>query len=166
MSHFLHALFYPKTVAVFGASDRAGSLGRKVFARLAASGIPNIVPVNSAHKTVGGQKAFASLGEAVKEQPVDTAVVVLAAEKAAGIVREAARAGISQMVLVNELDPVPTPHAKRESVCLPCLRAGWTACSGSLKTAHPPAPMSDSLRASPTAWQLMRRSGASRSAAS
>ena len=113
MSHFLHALFYPKTVAVVGASDRAGSLGRKVFARLAASGIPNIVPVNSAHKTVGGQKAFASLGEAVKEQPVDTAVVVLAAEKAAGIVREAARAGISQMVLVNELDPVPAPQQSR-----------------------------------------------------
>ena len=40
-------------------------------------------------------------------------MVVLAAEKAAGIVREAARAGISQMVLVNELDPVPAPQQSR-----------------------------------------------------
>lgn len=124
--HFLHSLFHPQSLAVVGASDRYGSTGRSVFGHLLASAAaPLIVPVNNKHKTVGGMKAFETLADAAKEHQTDTAVVVLAADKLPGIVREAAKCGVGHIVFINELDlPPPSVRTKLDRAAEYARKAG------------------------------------------
>ena len=102
MQHRLTSLFHPKGIAVVGASDRHGSFGRKVFSQLWADhAAPTIVPVNPSHKMVGGQKAYESLTDAQQEHRLDTAVVILSPDKLAGIIREAGKTAIRQVIFVS-----------------------------------------------------------------
>lgn len=105
MAQPLHSLFHPHTLAVVGASDRHGSIGRRVFSQLAAAAaVPLLIPINPNHKTIGGLKAYPSLGEAAAEYPIDTAVVILAADKVAAQIKEAAKCGIRNLIVVNEIE--------------------------------------------------------------
>lgn len=110
MQHPLTSLFYPKALAIIGASDRYGSAGRAVFSHLLAHQVaPIIVPINPSHKTVGGCKSYPSLTDAVAENPIDTAIVILSADKIGSIVREAAKAHVENVIFINELEQ-PSPH--------------------------------------------------------
>ena len=64
----LDSLFNPRSVAVFGASDRAGSVGATVWRNLREGGFPGVLyAVNPRHEQVGGERAWrdaASLPEA------------------------------------------------------------------------------------------------------
>src|SRR5574340_697152 len=72
--HYLNPLFAPKSVAVFGASDRPDSVGQIVFQNMLQSGFKGaLYPVNSKHPEVQGQRAYASIAE-IKE-PVELAVI-------------------------------------------------------------------------------------------
>ena len=105
MAHPLHTLFYPKTIAVAGASDRFGSIGRTVFAQLLVQQCADvIIPVNPNHKIVGGQKSFESFAHAATEHQIDTAVIVLSADKIANILRDIAKTSIKNVVLVSDLE--------------------------------------------------------------
>ena len=58
----LEFLFRPKSIAVIGASDRAGSVGATVMRNVAAGGFAGpIYAVNPAHLTVAGQRAYADV---------------------------------------------------------------------------------------------------------
>ena len=60
--HYLHSLFAPKSVAVFGASDRVDSVGQIVFQNMLESGYQGaLYPVNAKNPEVQGRKAYASL---------------------------------------------------------------------------------------------------------
>lgn len=105
MPHTLHSLFYPHSIAVVGASDRSGSTGRSVFSQLAANqAAALIIPVNPQHKTISGRKAYPNLTEANAEYPIDTAVLILAADKLAACVKEAAKCGIRNLIVINEIE--------------------------------------------------------------
>ena len=63
----LDALFAPTSVAVFGASERQGSVGATVWRNLSADYTGHLYPVNPKYSTLGGVKAYtkvASLPEA------------------------------------------------------------------------------------------------------
>ena len=126
MPHALYPFFHPQAVAVVGASDRYGSSGRRVFGRLSADpAVPLAVPVNTRHKTVGGQTAYENLAAACKDHPIDTAVVILSADKISGIIAEAAKAGIRQMVVVNDWEqPVPSAAAKLKRAADAAVKSG------------------------------------------
>ena len=126
MPHALYPFFHPQAVAVVGASDRYGSSGRRVFGRLSADpAVPLAVPVNTRHKTVGGQTAYENLAAACKDHPIDTAVVILSADKISGIIAEAAKAGIRQMVVVNDWEqPVPSATAKLKRAADAAVKSG------------------------------------------
>jgi len=48
--HYLSMLFSPKSVAVIGASDRAGAVGEIVFRNMLESGFKGaLYPINPAH---------------------------------------------------------------------------------------------------------------------
>lgn len=105
MSHPLHSLFHPHTIAVIGASDRLGSTGRSVFSQLAAAhAAALLIPINPNHKNIGGLKAYATLSDAAAEYPIDTAVVILSADKIAAQVKEAAKCGVPNLIVINEIE--------------------------------------------------------------
>ena len=104
----LAPLFTPAHIAIIGASDRIGSIGRQVYTQLAAlPQFQSVIPINPNHKTIGGQKAYANLSEAASEHPLDLAIIVLSADKLASIIREAAKIPLHHLILINELDSAP-----------------------------------------------------------
>ncbi|MES9978408.1 MAG: CoA-binding protein, partial [Candidatus Thiodiazotropha sp. 6PLUC5] len=63
-SHYLTPLFSPKSVAMFGASERENSVGEVVFRNLISSGYKGaIYPINPKHEEIQGIKAYKSIQE-------------------------------------------------------------------------------------------------------
>ena len=98
--HGLGALFSPASVAVVGASSRAGSVGRAVFQNILAGGYTGtIYPVNIKSKSVCGVRAYPSLADIPDR--VDMAVVIVPAAAVLGIAREAAAVGVKGLVVIT-----------------------------------------------------------------
>src|SRR6185369_11366146 len=98
--HYLRPLLAPRNVALVGASERAGSLGRIVYRNLAEGGLRGeLFPVNPKHNVVFGKRAFARLTEL--PAPVDLAVVATPARTVPGILEEAVRAGVGAAVVLT-----------------------------------------------------------------
>ena len=68
----LRAMFAPKSVALIGASEKPGSVGRALLENL-QSFRGRVFPINPSHATVLGQKAFRKIEDAPQE--VDLAVI-------------------------------------------------------------------------------------------
>jgi acetyltransferase len=98
--HPLESLFMPKTVAVVGATERAGSIGRRVLWALLSSPFGGTVfPVNSQRPAVMGIKAYPSVSE-VPDQ-VDLAVIVTPAATVPGIIGECVQAGVKAAIIIT-----------------------------------------------------------------
>ncbi len=98
--HPLEALFVPKTVAVVGATERPGSIGRKVLWALLSSPFGGTVfPVNPQKAAVMGIKAYPSVA-AVPDQ-VDLAVIVTPAPTVPGIIGECVEAGVKAAIIIT-----------------------------------------------------------------
>ncbi len=94
----LNAIFSPKTVAVIGATEKEGSVGRAVLENLQAfSG--KLFPINPKRTTVLGQPAFPSIAAAPEK--VDLAIVVTPATSVPGIIRDCAVAGVPAAVIIS-----------------------------------------------------------------
>jgi len=93
----LSALFAPERVAVVGATERPGSVGRALVENLQASFDGDVVPVNPNYETVCGLRCVDGVGES----GADLAVVAVPASAAVGVVREAGEAGIENVVVVT-----------------------------------------------------------------
>lgn len=96
----LDALFSPRGVAVVGASERAGSVGRTVLWNLISSPFGGTVyPINPKRPNVLGIRAWASL-RALPE-PVDMAVVVTPAPTVPAVIRECVDMGIPGALILS-----------------------------------------------------------------
>src|SRR5690348_9224642 len=96
----LDTFFAPRTVAVIGATETAGSVGRTILWNLISSPFGGIVfPVNLRRTHVLGIKAYPNIG-AVPE-PVDLAVIVTPAATVPGIVRECVAAGVKSAIIIS-----------------------------------------------------------------
>src|ERR1700757_50340 len=92
-SHPLDPLFLPKSVAVIGASERPGSVGRSVLWNLLSSPFGGTVfPVNSKRPNVLGIKAYPKLADLPDR--VDLVVVSTPADTVPDVIGEAASLGI------------------------------------------------------------------------
>jgi acetyltransferase len=93
----LAAVFEPHRVALVGASDRPGSVGRLLWDNLAT--FPGeVLPVSKAPR-VGGQVAYPDLRDV--PGPVDLAVIATPAATVPGIVRAAADKGVAAAVVLS-----------------------------------------------------------------
>jgi len=100
MPHSLRPLFSPRSVAVVGASRRAGSIGHEIFKNLVRCGFSGVVyPVHPTAHAVAGVRAWPSI-EALPE-PVELAVVVVPAEKVVEVARQCAATGVKAMVVIT-----------------------------------------------------------------
>jgi acetyltransferase len=96
----LDVFFSPKNVAVIGATDREGSIGKVVLRNLTSNAFRGTVfPVNPNRQTVLGIKAYPNIA-AVPEK-VDLAVIVTPAPTVPGIVGECARAGVKGTIIMS-----------------------------------------------------------------
>ena len=99
-THPLDVFFQPNTVAVIGATETAGSVGRTILWNLVSSPFGGTVfPVNPKRTSVLGIKAYPNIG-AVPES-VDLAVVVTPAPTVPGIIGECAEAGVRGAVVIS-----------------------------------------------------------------
>ncbi|MBT2987904.1 MAG: GNAT family N-acetyltransferase [gamma proteobacterium symbiont of Ctena orbiculata] len=99
-SHYLTPLFSPKSIAMFGASDRKNSVGEVVFRNLKAAGFKGaIYPINLKHDKVQGVKAYKSI-EAVGKA-VDLAVVATPAQTIPAIVQACGEHGVKAMIVLS-----------------------------------------------------------------
>lgn len=94
----LEAFFHPRSVALIGATEREGSVGRAIWENLHGfSG--EVFPVNAKRPEVFGVKAFPNLA-ALPEVP-DLVVVVTPAVTVPQIVEEAGLAGVKAIVVIS-----------------------------------------------------------------
>ena len=88
----MDVIFRPETVAVIGATDKAGSVGRTVLSNLISSPFGGTVfPVNPNRPNVLGIRTYPSVAEVPDD--VDLAVIVAPARAVPGIMAECADAG-------------------------------------------------------------------------
>ncbi len=90
-------LFAPDRVAVVGATEREGSVGRAVTANLLADFDGEVVPVNPNRETVLGEPCVASVGDS----GADLAIVAVPPAVAVETVREAGEHGIDDLVVLT-----------------------------------------------------------------
>src|SRR6185503_17884547 len=98
--HALASLLAPSSVALIGATEREGALGRLVWQNLAAGGLRGALsPVNPKHKQVFGQRCFARLRD-LPAAP-DMAVIVTPARTVPELLEEAGKAGVRAAVVLT-----------------------------------------------------------------
>ena len=96
----LDKLFSPRSIAIVGASPKAGSLGLTFLRNLDASGFEGpIYPVNPHHRAVEGKACFAALGM-LPEIP-DLIVVVVPPRNVLEVIDEAGRLGVSAAIVAT-----------------------------------------------------------------
>lgn len=96
----LNAIFNPQTVAVIGATETPGSVGRTVLWNLISNPFGGtIYPVNLKRPNVLGIKAYPSVKDV--PEPVDLAVVVTRAQFVPDIVKDCAEAGVKGMIIIS-----------------------------------------------------------------
>lgn len=98
--HPLNAIFAPKTIAVIGATERLGSVGRTVLWNLIANSFGGTVfPVNPQRSSVLGIKAYPTV--AAIAEPVDLAAIATPAPTVPGIIRECIAAGVKGAIVLS-----------------------------------------------------------------
>ena len=96
----MHALFAPHSVALVGASERAGTIGAALLTNLRRAGFRGpIYPVHPEARELQGLRAYpriAAIGE-----PVDLVVIAVPAATVEGVVEDCAAAGVRTVVVIS-----------------------------------------------------------------
>ena len=92
----LDAMFAPSSVAVIGATDRPGTVGRTVLENLLHGFQGAVYAVNTKHEEVLGLKAYKSIRNI--PLPVDLAVVATPAATVPQLIGECVDAGVKSAV--------------------------------------------------------------------
>ena len=120
----LQPIFSPKTVAVIGATEKAGSVGRTVIWNLISSPFGGTVyPVNPKRENILGIRAYPN----IKELPdkIDLAVIVTPAPTVPGIIEECVEAGVKGAIVISAgFKEVGPEGAKLETQILEHARRG------------------------------------------
>jgi acetyltransferase len=94
----MDAIFAPGSIAVVGASETPGSVGRKLMENLASfRGV--VYPVNPKRQSVLGIAAFPTITAIGKE--VDLAVIATPAGSVPALVRECSEAGVKGAIIIS-----------------------------------------------------------------
>ena len=96
----LDVFFAPRTVAVIGATETAGSVGRTIVWNLVTSPFGGTVfPVNPKRPSVLGVKAYPHISEV--PEPVDLAVIVTPAATVPGVIHDCAGQGVRGAIVIS-----------------------------------------------------------------
>ena len=96
----LQPIFSPRTVAVIGATEKAGSVGRTVIWNLISSPFGGTVfPVNPKRANILGIKAYPTIRDL--PDPIDLAVIVTPAPTVPDIIEECVQAGVKGAIVIS-----------------------------------------------------------------
>jgi acetyltransferase len=96
----LRFFFEPRTVAVIGATEKEGSVGRVTFSNLITSSFKGqVFPVNPHRPRVLDRKAFPKIG--MVPDKIDLAVIATPAPTVPGVIRECVEAGVKTAVILS-----------------------------------------------------------------
>lgn len=120
----IDALFAPRTVAVVGAADQPGSIGRAVMWNLIRSPFGGTVfPIHPTKASVLGVKAYVDLASAPER--VDLAMLAVSPAEVPGAVERCARAGVRGAIILSPgFHEAGAAGAELERRTLEAARAG------------------------------------------
>lgn len=96
----IHTMFHPHSVALIGATDREGSVGRTVWNNLIAGRARGeLFPVNPGRQAIGGMKCYPTISSL--PYPVDLAVIVTPAQTVPDLIRECMMTGVRSTVVIS-----------------------------------------------------------------
>lgn len=96
----LDAFFTPRTVAVIGASEKEGSVGRSLLQNLVDSPFGGkVFPVNPNHASILGLQTYATVGSV--PESIDMAVIATPASTVPQVVAECVEAGVRGAVIIS-----------------------------------------------------------------
>ncbi len=98
--HYLDHVFSPKSIAVFGASNRTNAVGTIVFKNLVKAGFQgDLFPVNLHRSKVQGRKVYRTIADINKD--IDLAVVATPAATVPEIVHQCGQVGVRAVVILT-----------------------------------------------------------------
>ncbi len=98
--HFLDRLFSPKSIAIFGASNRADSVGALVYENLLSGDfLGELYPINPKHQELRGKRCYPGL-QAITA-PVDLAVIATPAATVPEIIHECGEHGVRAAIVLS-----------------------------------------------------------------
>ncbi len=96
----IQSIMSPGSLAVVGATDRPGSVGRAVFDNILNGGYKGVLyPVNPKARSVHSVRAYPSLSEI--PEPVDMAVIIVPREAVPGVIEDAAKKEVKGIVVIT-----------------------------------------------------------------
>ncbi|MGA2934408.1 MAG: acetate--CoA ligase alpha subunit [Methanomicrobiales archaeon] len=96
----LDKIFKPKSIAVIGASEKAGSIGYRVFKNLIGTGYEGVVyPVNPNRESVQGVQAYPTINDVPKI--VDLAIIITPAKTVPDILEQCGKRGIKGVLIIS-----------------------------------------------------------------
>lgn len=121
----LDIFFHPQTVAVIGASERVGSVGRTLLWNLISSPFGGTVfPVNPKRRSLLGITAYPSVSDL--PVPIDLAIIATPAETVPAVVEQCAAAGVKGAIIISAgfREVGPAGQALEEAVSRAAERGG------------------------------------------
>ncbi|MCX7785310.1 MAG: acetate--CoA ligase family protein [candidate division WOR-3 bacterium] len=100
MNPNLKFIFWPRSIAVIGASTKKGSVGQATFANILLNGFTGIVyPVNPTVRSVLGVKAYPSVLHIPDE--IDLAVIIVPAPIVPEVIEECGQKGVKGAIIIS-----------------------------------------------------------------
>ena len=98
--HYLDRLFSPKSIAIFGASDRPNAVGTLVFENLIASGFHGeLFPINPKRETLQGMRCYPNIAEIATN--IDLAVICTPAPTVPDIIQACGEHGVRTAIVIS-----------------------------------------------------------------
>ena len=98
--HYLHKVFEPASVAVVGASEREGSVGKQILKNIIEYGFKgDVYPVNPKHNEIQGLKSYRSISDI--DHPVDLAVIAVPAKAIPNVMEECGEHGVGSAIILS-----------------------------------------------------------------
>ena len=96
----LDSIFYPKSIAIIGASRQPGSLGQSLLANIIGSRFEGIVyPVNPKAKGILGIKCYPSVMDIPDE--VELAVIIVPSQAVAAVIEECGKKKVKAAIIIS-----------------------------------------------------------------
>jgi len=100
MSNQLDAIMKPKSIAIVGATERAGAIGRELTNKLITFGYKGqIYPINPKSETILGIKAYKNVQDI--PGPVDMAVIVVRSDFVYSVIEDCGKKGVKGLVVIT-----------------------------------------------------------------